>query len=148
MFDLSLRDGGGAELRHDRHPAAHSARAPHTDPHPCLPYPGLAHLSLCLSGEEREKKETHSWFGGPGLGPLLHPHCPGPLDGHHFLELWVLVQVTPISSLDLQPLDLKVLPGHMSPSQPLLLKVPQAILHLPALCSLSALAAGHVSRAW
>lgn len=102
----SVRTGVGVEL--------HSARAPYT-PRPCLPYPGLSHLSFCLRDEEmrqgghlshhcaknvveqntslrnyfnleRREKRLFSDLGVKGPCSLLHLHWPG----HHFLELlWV-----------------------------------------------------------
>lgn len=52
-------------------------------------------------GRREEKERASPDLGVEGLGSLLDPHCPAHLDGHHFLELWVLALGTPTSSLDL-----------------------------------------------
>lgn len=149
MFELSLRGWGGVELPTGHHPAVHSARTPPPHPclpHPGLSYFSLrwsdeemrqgGHLSChwpklgrakCLSFQKlfqfekkKRRKRLLPDLGAQGLGSPCHPQSLGPLLGHHFLELWVLVQVTPISSLDLKLLDLKAPPGHISLSQLLL----------------------------
>lgn len=55
-------------------------------------------------------------------------------DGHHFLELWLLVQVTPTSSLDLQPVDPQ--------------GAPRPYFTFPASPPLVLWQQGTVSRAW
>ena len=80
----------------------------------------LSFQKLFQFEKKKRRKRLRPDLGAQGLGSPCHPQSLGPLLGHHFLELWVLVQVTPISSLDLKLLDLKAPPGHISLSQLLL----------------------------